>query len=178
MAVRLTRLNHAVLYVSDMERAHAFYTGVLGMEVLTYTPGQAAFYKLAGSVNDHDLGVFAKGPHAQRPGRQHTGLYHLAWQVDTIDDLAEARQTLLDVGAYVGESSHGTTKSIYATDPDGNEFEVMWIVPRHAWAEARAAASPRPDPLELDVELARWSGVHTAEAIVPVEEHPVEETSR
>ncbi len=170
MTVRLTRLNHAVLYVSDMERAHAFYTEVLGMEPITYVPGQLAFYKLPGSVNDHDLGVFAKGPRAQRPGRQHTGLYHLAWQVDTIDDLADARATLIDAGSYVGESSHGTTKSVYAADPDGNEFEVMWAVPRADWDEVTRARSGRPDPLDLAESMARWSGVHTSEAIVPVEE--------
>ena len=43
---------------------------------------------------------------------------------DTIDELAQARETLLRLDAYTGESSHGATKSVYAHDPDGNEFVV------------------------------------------------------
>ena len=48
-------------------------------------------------------------------------------------------------GALVGESDHGVVKSLYAKDPDGIEFEVMWAVPRERVAdEVTTAASPRP----------------------------------
>ena len=72
------------------------------------------------------------------------GLYHLAWQLDTIDELAAARRTLLEAGAYTGESSHGATKSVYGADPDGNEFELMWMLPRDAWGPYTNAAPDRP----------------------------------
>ena len=129
-----TRINHAVLYVRDARRAAAFYSEAFGFEVLAdYGEGAAVFMRAAGTENHHDLGLFSLGPQAPLPQAGRVGLYHLAWQVDTITDLAEMRERLLRLGALVGESDHGVTKSLYAKDPDGNEFEVMWAVPRDEW---------------------------------------------
>lgn len=164
--VNPVRLNHAVLFVADLARAERFYTDVIGMEVAAREPrANAAFLRLPRSGNHHDLGLFGLGPNAapKRPGG--IGLYHLAWQVDTIDELAEARYVLADAGALGGESSHGATKSLYGADPDGNEFEIMWMLPREAWGEYENAAPI--DRLDLAAELARWTGVRTAGQIVP-----------
>ena len=57
------------------------------------------------------------------------GLYHLAWEVDTLAELERLAEKLTAAGALGGASDHGTTKSLYAKDPDGLEFEVAWIVP-------------------------------------------------
>ena len=102
-----------------------------------------------------------------RPGRGALGLYHLAWQVDTIDDLESARATLDSLGALTGTSSHGATKSVYGRDPDGNEFEVMWMLPKSNWG-AFVNAAP-VDHLNMSAEVDRWSGVPTAGELVPVE---------
>jgi catechol-2,3-dioxygenase len=159
------RLNHAVLYVSDIERSVAFYVNVLGMEVIAEIPqARAAFLRAHGSSNHHDLGLFGLGAQAQRPPARSTGLYHLAWQVDTVDDLAAALPQLRAAGAYVGQSSHGATKSLYGADPDGNEFEIMWMVPRSAWADYANAAPI--EPLDLAGEVALWSGRRTAGELV------------
>jgi len=86
---------------------------------------------------------------------------HLAWQVDTIDDLKRARALLIEARAYTGESSHGgTTKSVCGADPDGNEFEIMWMLPREQWAAY--ASGSNLEPLDLAAEISRWSGVRTA----------------
>ena len=165
MAFSPVRLNHAVLFVADLERAERFYTNVFGMEVAAREPrANAAFLRLPRSGNHHDLGLFGVGPSAppKRPGG--IGLYHLAWQLETVEELAAARQALLDAGAYTGESSHGATKSLYGADPDGNEFEVMWMLPRDAWGEY--ADSATVERLDLDAEHRRWSGVRTAGRIV------------
>ena len=117
-AVNPVRLNHAVLFVADLERAERFYTEVFGMVVAAREPrAHAAFLRLPRSGNHHDLGLFGVGKDtpAKRPGG--IGLYHLAWQVDTIDELEQARLTLANAGALGGESSHGATKSIYGADP-------------------------------------------------------------
>jgi catechol-2,3-dioxygenase len=159
------RLNHAVLFVADLERSERFYTGVFGMEVIAREPrANAAFLRLARSGNHHDLGLFGIGSGAG-PRHRGVGLYHLAWQLDTIDELAAAREALRSAGAYTGESSHGATKSVYGADPDGNEFEIMWMLPRHAWGAYESAAPI--DHLDLAGELRRWSGVPTAGSIVP-----------
>jgi catechol-2,3-dioxygenase len=157
------RLNHAVLYVAQLDRALRFYTGTLGMEVVSHHPPAAAFLRLPRSGNHHDLGLFAVGSGSGSgggPRRRGPGLYHLAWQVDTIEELVEARRLLVDAGALVGQSDHGASKSLYGADPDGNELEVMWMVPPSEWDGLEHTAPVRP--LDLDADLARWAGVRTA----------------
>lgn len=158
--MKVTRLNHAVLFVGDLDRAVVFYTDVFGLEVIAREPrANAAFLRAPASANHHDLGLFGLGPAALPKVRGSVGLYHLAWQVDTIDDLADARSRLVEAGALTGESSHGATKSVYGVDPDGNEFEVMWLLPRDAWGEHEHQAIV--EPLDLAAEIERWSGVPT-----------------
>lgn len=154
MAIGVRRLNHAVLYVSELERAVAFYRDVFGFEEIARLGDMAAFMRAGGSDNHHDLGLFAKGRGAPRPDPRATGLYHLAWQVDRIDDLAAARDALQRAGALVGQSDHGATKSLYGKDPDGNEFEIMWMVPREEWGRFEREAPVMP--LDLERELARY----------------------
>jgi catechol-2,3-dioxygenase len=158
------RANHVVLLVSDLERSVQFWTSAFAMDVIAREPrANAAFLRLRRSGNHHDLGLFGLGAEAgpQRPGS--VGMYHIAWQVDTIDELEAARMALVQVGAYSGESSHGATKSIYGTDPDGNEFEVMWMLPREEWGAYESAAPV--DHLDLRSEVARWTGVATGSTV-------------
>src|SRR6204780_3071012 len=136
MAVR--RLNHAVLYIHGLQRTVDFYRQTLGFEVAMEIPGRAAFLRAPGSANDHDLGLFEIGT-GQAPERpEHPGLYHLAWEVGTLGDLADARDRLLAAGALVGESDHRVSKSLYAKDPSGIEFEVLWRGPAPAGGAQRA----------------------------------------
>ena len=162
----ITQLNHAVLFVRDADAAASFYAEAFGFTELERPQGmRAAFMRSPAGENHHDLGLFEVGPQAARPPRGSVGLYHLAWQVDTIDELVEARATLLRLGALTGESSHGATKSLYGHDPDGNEFEVMWMLPRSDWGRFENAAPV--ERLDLAAERERWTGVHTAAELVP-----------
>ena len=151
----VSRLNHAVLFVSDVDRSAAFYKKVLGMEPVATRPGQAVFMRAPGSSNHHDLAVMSVGANAPRPPQHAVGLYHLAWEVGTIDELADALQELADAGALVGMSDHGVSKSAYAKDPDGIEFEVLWSVPREDWGEYEHKAFTTH--LDLAKELKRYS---------------------
>ncbi len=152
MAVR--RLNHAVLYVADVPASVDFYTYTLGFEVRLEIGAQAAFLRSHDSANDHDLGLFAV-PGGNLPHGRYLGLYHLAWEVGTLDELAQVRERLAERGALVGASDHRVSKSLYAKDPSGIEFEVMWRVPAEDWA-AETASGEMIAPLDLDAELARW----------------------
>src|SRR3954463_7086931 len=161
MPIAAVRLNHAVLFVADLERALDFYARAFGTEVVAREPrADAAFLRLPRSGNHHDLGLFGVGPHAAPKRRGGIGLSPLAWQVDTIDELEQPRHVLADAGAYTGESSHGATKSVYGADPDGNEFELMWMLPRSEWGPYEHSAPI--DHLHLAAEARRWSGVRTA----------------
>lgn len=149
------RLNHAVLYVRDLDTSVTFYRDALGFRTVTGIPGRAAFLQAEGSTNDHDLGLFAIGTQAgdSGAGRGTVGLYHLAWEVDTLDELRRIAGVLREHGALVGASDHGSTKALYARDPDGIEFEVSWLVPA---ALLDADASLRTAALDIDAEIARY----------------------
>ena len=152
-SIRVARLNHAVLYVQDVDRSVDFYSRVFGFEVVSRIRKFAAFMRAAEGDNHHDLGLFAVGPQAPRPPRGSTGLYHLAWEVPAIEDLVDAEQVLRAAGALGGASDHGVSKSLYGADPDGNEFEIMWRVPRDQWGELENEAVIAP--LDLDEEVRR-----------------------
>lgn len=157
------RLNHAVLYVSDLARSVAFYRDVLGFRPIPMTPDGfrgAAFLQAPGSTNDHDLGLFevGAGTGPSTAGRGTVGLYHLAWEVDTLDELEVTAQRLAAAGALGGASDHGTTKSLYGQDPDGLEFEIVWLVPADRLDAAALAARKRIGRLDLDAERRRYGG--------------------
>jgi catechol-2,3-dioxygenase len=113
----------------------------------------AAFLQAPGSTNDHDLGLFEVGAGAgpSGAGRTTVGLYHLAWEVDTLVELQRIRNVLTERGALVGASDHGSTKALYAQDPDGIEFEVSWLVPA-ALLDPDQTISTRPLHLEREIE--------------------------
>ena len=154
------RLNHAVLFVRDVEASVAFYGDVLGfapIEGMDALKG-AAFLRAPSSTNDHDLGLFEIGAAAgpSGAGRSTVGLYHLAWEVETLADLAEVEQLLAERGALAGATDHGTTKALYGKDPDGLEFEVMWLVPKDRLTPEILAARSGLAPLNLPAEIDRF----------------------
>jgi catechol-2,3-dioxygenase len=157
----ITRLNHAVLFVRDLERSVAFYTDVLSFRRIDMTPegfAGAAFLQAPGSSNDHDLGLFEIGANAapSGAGRTTVGLYHLAWEIDTLAEMKQLAISLAQNGALAGSSDHGTTKSLYGKDPDGLEFEIAWIVPADQLDDVAREARKQIGRLNLDQEIARY----------------------
>ena len=157
--IPVKRLNHAVLYVRDLDRSVEFYRTAFGFEEIAREGAQMAFLRAAGSDNHHDLGLLAVGANAPKPPRGSTGLYHLAWQVAAIEDLAQAATDLAALDALSGQSDHGATKSLYGADPDGNEFEIMWMVPRDQWGEHEHRAIIAP--LDLQREVSKHGAAKT-----------------
>ena len=143
--IGIKRLQHLVLWVSNVDRSVRFYQDVLGFEMKRRYPN-AAFLKIAGSPDDHNLGLFEQ-PGITRPDESASRMYHSAWEVGEITDLVRARLKLAEAGALVGQSDHGTSLSLYAKDPDGLEFEVFWAVPEGSPVGTR--------PLDLERELTK-----------------------
>ena len=155
----ITGMNHAVLYVRDARAQQRFYADVLGFStVIADDDGRFVFMRAGRSDNHHDIAFFSIGPgaSASTAGRSSVGLYHVAWEVATIEELATMRERLREAGALVGASDHGANKSLYAVDPDGLEFEVMYLVPAAEWGAEEHDAIVRP--LDLDRELERFGG--------------------
>jgi catechol-2,3-dioxygenase len=153
----ITRMNHAVLYVRDARAQQRFYADVLGFAtIVADDEGRYVFMRAPNSTNHHDIAFFSIGANAapSTAGRSSVGLYHIAWEVVTIDELASMRERLRAAGALVGSSDHGANKSLYAVDPDGLEFEVMYLVPAAEWGAEEHEAIVRP--LDLDRELQRF----------------------
>ena len=153
----ITRMKHAVLYVRDANRTAAFYREVLDFRVVMQMGTKAYFLQAPGSTNDHDLGLFEVGEGAapSAAGRGSVGLYHIAWEVDTLDELERIEARLTERGALVGATDHGTTKALYAHDPDGLEFEVSWLVPAALVTDGMHAQMA---PLDIAAEKARYGG--------------------
>jgi catechol-2,3-dioxygenase len=151
----INRLNHAVLFVRDAEQSAEFYTETLGFRRLPFDFPGGVFLQAEGSTNDHDLGLFSIGAAAadSPAGRSAVGLYHLAWEVDTLGDLADLAQKLSSAGALVGATDHGSTKALYGRDIDGIEFEISWLVPADLLGSDTAPVSRR---LDLDAEIERF----------------------
>jgi len=155
----ITGMNHAVLYVRDSRRQQRFYADVLGFETIIEEPGRFVLMRAPASENHHDIAFFAIGDGAESSsaGRGSVGMYHIAWEVTTLEELVAVRQRLEEAGALYGESDHGANKSLYAKDPDGLEFEVMWLVPAEYWGDEENQAIIRP--LDLAREQQRFAAL-------------------
>ena len=143
--IGLKRLQHLVLWVSNVDRSVRFYCDVLGFEVKRRYPN-AAFLIIPGTGEDHHLGLFEQTG-VTPPDERAARMYHSAWEVGELGDLARARRRLIEAGSLVGQSDHGTSLSLYAKDPDGLEFEVFWAVPDGTPVGTRV--------LDLEAELAK-----------------------
>jgi catechol 2,3-dioxygenase len=126
-------IGHVHLKVADIERALAFYVGVLGFELVTRYGRQAAFVSAGGYHHHIGLNTWESAGGSPAPSG-HTGLYHVAIRYPTRKDLGRALQRLLDAGVPIqGASDHGVSEAIYLSDPDGNGIELYWDRPRDEW---------------------------------------------
>ena len=127
------RIGHVHLKVADLDRALAFYCGVLGFSLMQKYGDQAAFIS-AGSYHHH-LGLNtweSRGGEPPAPGT--TGLYHTAILYPTRAELADALRRVLAARISLdGASDHGVSEALYLRDPDQNGVELYWDRPQDKW---------------------------------------------
>ena len=128
-----TRIGHVHLKVADLDRAIAFYSGVLGFEIMQKYGTQAAFLSAGGYHHHIGLNTWeSRGGTPPPPG--HSGLYHVAIRYPTRKDLAVALLRVLQAGVELqGAADHGVSEAIYLADPDENGIELYWDRPREEW---------------------------------------------
>ena len=131
-----TQIGHVHLKVSDLDRAVAFYAGVLGFEV-TSRIGQSAAFLSAGGYHHHiGLNTWeSQGGGPPAPGT--TGLYHVAIRYPDRASLGDALRRLREAHVVLdGASDHGVSQALYLRDPDGNGIELYCDRPRAEWPRA------------------------------------------
>ncbi|HWM82301.1 MAG TPA: VOC family protein [Pseudolabrys sp.] len=145
-----TRIGHVHLKVADLDRALAFYNGVLGFQLMQRYGREAAFVSAGGYHHHIGLNTWeSKGGHP--PARGTTGLFHLAILYPTRRALAAALKRLIDAGVQLdGASDHGVSEALYLRDPDGNGVELYWDRPEAAWPRtANGELAMVTEPLDL-----------------------------
>jgi len=128
-----TRMGHVHLRVADLNRAIAFYNGVLGFDV-TLRLGDSAAFLSAGGYHHH-IGLNTwESLGGSPPPAGTTGLYHLAILYPTRAALGDAMRRLIEAKVPLdGASDHGVSEALYLRDPDGNGVELYWDRPREDW---------------------------------------------
>lgn len=127
------QLGHLVIRVRDLVKAEDFYTRILGLTVMAKFEGNALFMS-ANSDLSHELAIFAADPDASGPDESRVGLVHMAWQMDSFEDLKAVYQRLKenDIG-IVRIGDHGLSLGVYFLDPEGNELETYYELPKSEW---------------------------------------------
>ena len=142
------RLGHLVLRVRELDRSEQFYTGILGLDVTERVPGRMVFMSASGD-SSHELALMAIGESAPGPDPARVGLYHFAWEMGSFEDLQAMYSKLQqeDVG-IAGIGDHGVSIGVYLFDPDGNEIEVFYELPRDQWPKDNVFGGKFPRSLE------------------------------
>ncbi|HVM61539.1 MAG TPA: VOC family protein [Verrucomicrobiae bacterium] len=149
------RIGHVHLKVADLERALAFYRGVLGFE-LTQRMGKSAAFVSAGGYHHH-IGLNTwESAGGSPPLEGSTGLYHVAILYPTRAELADAVRRVITAGIPLeGASDHGVSEAVYLRDPDGNGVELYWDRPKEQWPRAAdGSVAMYTRPLDLEALLA------------------------
>jgi catechol-2,3-dioxygenase len=149
-------VNHVALQVRDLETSVDFYKRVLGFteDVDRFGRGVMAFLRAPGSANHHDLALLRIGPKATDNTPRTVGMHHVAFEVDSLEELAKGYDRLDAAGCLDGASDHGATKAVYGHDPDSNTFELTWVLPRAEWGDYETVA-PIKQPYHVRDEANR-----------------------
>ena len=127
------RLGHLVMRVRDMERSLDFYTRVMGLTIMERTPSGTVFMS-ADTEKSHELAIRAIGMDAEGPDHSRIGQAHMAWQMESFEDLQELYLRLKENNVRIQRiGDHGLSLGVYLLDPDDNEIEVYYELPSAQW---------------------------------------------
>ena len=126
-------IGHVVMRVRDIDRSVDFYTRVMGLTIMERSPGGTVFMS-ANTEKSHELAIRAIGMDASGPDHSVVGQAHMAWQMESFEDLQELYSRLKENDARILRiGNHGISLGVYLMDPDDNEIEVYYELPKSQW---------------------------------------------
>ena len=129
--IKPRNLGHIVIRVRDLKRSEEFYNKFLGLEVSGRGGDSMVFFRSNQGVH-HDLAIAKIADDAPGPEQDRVGLYHIAYEFDSFDQLREAYRMTKEMGIRIaGFGDHGENKGLYVLDPDGIEIELSAFAPEH-----------------------------------------------
>ena len=133
MGYRPRKLGHVNIFVRNAERSRDWYEDLLGLHTYGFTAGRAAFMT-SDLGNSHEIALLQVGDDAQGPQPGQVGLNHMAWYMDSLDDLTEIYFRIKEKNVKIERvSDHGHAIGIYIRDPDGNGIEISYEMPAEEW---------------------------------------------
>jgi catechol 2,3-dioxygenase len=133
MGYKPKKLGHVNIFVRNAERARDWYVDLLGLHTYGFTPGRAAFLT-SDLGNSHEVALIEVGENAPGPQRGQVGLNHMAWYMESLEDLKELYYRIKERNIPIERvSDHGHAIGIYIHDPDGNGIEVSYEMPASQW---------------------------------------------
>ena len=130
--VKPKSLGHVVLRVRELARAEFFYTKILSFDVQARIDKKMVFLT-SNSESSHELALFEIGKDAPGPNPDGVGLYHTAWRYQSLEELRQLHKKLGENDIESGIGNHGISIGIYFFDPDGNEIEAYYELPKRFW---------------------------------------------
>lgn len=135
MGLAPKQLGHLVMRVRDLERSEDFYTRIVGLTVTAKFEGHAVFMS-ANTELSHELLIVSPEDDAPEPEGDRGALVHAAWQMASFEDLKALHQRLKDNDVpIVRIGDHGLSLGVYFCDPDGNELETYYELPKSEWEQ-------------------------------------------
>ncbi len=127
------QLGHVVMRVGDLDRSLDFYTRVMGLTIMERTPSGTVFMS-ANTEKSHELAIRAIGLDAPGPDHSRIGQAHMAWQMESFEDLQELYLRRKENNVRIQRiGDHGVSMGVYLLDPDDNEIEVYYELPKSQW---------------------------------------------
>ena len=150
MAIAPRQLGHVVINVRDLDRSERFYTRVMGLHVNEKRPGRMVFMSARPNTS-HELALISVGDEAAGPEEGRAGMVHMAWEMESFEDLRAIYQVIKEANAPILRiGDHGISLGVYFQDPDGNEMEVFYELPKEQWPKGDVIFGVDKFPMTLE----------------------------
>ena len=149
--LRPKKLGHLVLKVSDLKLSEKFYTEIIGLRI-THRTSNTMIFMSASDDTSHELALMSTDQIRSIAGKDPIGLYHFAWEMDSLEDLQQIYQKIKNSDIkVVGIGDHGISIGVYILDPDGNQVEIFYELPKSEWPNIDIFTGSFPGSLDPNI---------------------------